>query len=275
LKGEKTKGTPRKRAALDEIAISRTIIERYTTDLIAFLESDVAIVGGGPAGLVAAYYLARAGKKTVLYERRLSVGGGMWGGGIMFNRCVFQEDSIPILDEMGVRLTGTGDGYYVTDSVETVCVLCAAAVRAGAKIFNCMSVEDVMVRSGTVSGVVLNWSAVMKAQLHVDPISARSNYVVDATGHAAEVAGIVVRKIGKKLRTGSGDLLGEEPMWAEVGEKTIVEHTGEIYPGLFVAGMAANAVYGGPRMGPIFGGMLLSGRKAARMILDAKPRKAR
>ncbi len=32
--------------------------------------------------------------------------------------------------------------------------------------------------------------------------------------------------------------------------------------------MAANAVMGAPRMGPIFGGMLLSGEKVAREILD-------
>jgi thiamine thiazole synthase len=31
--------------------------------------------------------------------------------------------------------------------------------------------------------------------------------------------------------------------------------------------MGANAVYGAPRMGPIFGGMLLSGEKAAKLIL--------
>jgi thiamine thiazole synthase len=31
--------------------------------------------------------------------------------------------------------------------------------------------------------------------------------------------------------------------------------------------MAAAAVCGGPRMGPIFGGMLLSGEKAARIVI--------
>jgi thiamine thiazole synthase len=52
-------------------------------------------------------------------------------------------------------------------------------------------------------------------------------------------------------------------MWSEVGERLTVDATQEIYPGLIVAGMAANAATRAPRMGPIFGGMLLSGKKAA------------
>jgi thiamine thiazole synthase len=35
-----------------------------------------------------------------------------------------------------------------------------------------------------------------------------------------------------------------------------------------VVGMAANNAYGGPRMRPIFGGRLLSGKKAAEMIIE-------
>jgi thiamine thiazole synthase len=56
-------------------------------------------------------------------------------------------------------------------------------------------------------------------------------------------------------------------MEAAQGELQTVENTREVYPGLYVSGMAANAVYGGYRMGPVFGGMLLSGRKAAEEIL--------
>ena len=57
-------------------------------------------------------------------------------------------------------------------------------------------------------------------------------------------------------------------MNVELGEQTTVENTKEIYPGLFVSGMAANGVSGSFRMGPIFGGMLMSGKKAAELICE-------
>ena len=55
-------------------------------------------------------------------------------------------------------------------------------------------------------------------------------------------------------------------MWAEVGEKQTVEYTSEVYPGLWVAGMTATSTLGTYRMGPVFGGMLLSGNKVAILI---------
>ena len=96
----------------------------------------------------------------------------------------------------------------------------------------------------------------------------RSKVVIDATGHATEICHIVVNKLGAKLRTKGGGVLGEKSMWAEVAEKKVMENTKEVYPGLIVAGMAANAVFGTPRMGPVFGGMLLSGRRAAEVSLE-------
>ena len=53
-------------------------------------------------GLTAGYYLAKAGFKVALFEKKLSMGGGMWGGGMMFNRIVVQEESKRILDEFGI-----------------------------------------------------------------------------------------------------------------------------------------------------------------------------
>ncbi|MDI6704334.1 MAG: sulfide-dependent adenosine diphosphate thiazole synthase [bacterium] len=253
---------------LDDIVISKAIVEGFYRDFVNYMEADVAISGAGPAGMTAGYYLAKEGKKVVIFERKLAVGGGMWGGGMMYNKCVFQEASKPILDEFGVRCEEYQGGYFITDSLETISSICDGTIKAGAKIFNLISVEDVMIREEKVTGLVLNWSAIGEAHLHIDPLTMRSRYVIDATGHGAEVAHIIVRKIGKKLLTSTGDFLGERPMWAEVGERMIVENTKEIYPGVYVAGMASNAVFGGPRMGPIFGGMLLSGKKVAKMILQ-------
>ena len=41
--------------------VSRGIISTYFNKLERNLDLDVAIVGGGPSGIVAAYYLAKAG----------------------------------------------------------------------------------------------------------------------------------------------------------------------------------------------------------------------
>ena len=193
----------------------------------------------------------------------------MPGGGMMFNTIVVQEEAREILDEFAIRAREYEKGYYTADSVEASSALCYKSIQAGAKIFNLMSVEDVMIRQNNrVAGLVLNWSAVDIARLHVDPLTIRSKVVIDATGHASEICHIVVDKLGGKLRTESGGIMGEKSMWADVAERKIMENTIEVYPGLVVAGMAANAVLGAPRMGPIFGGMLLSGRRAAEVATE-------
>ena len=46
-----------------------------------------------------------------------------------------------------------------------------------------------------------------------------------------------------------------------------MERTGACFPGLYLAGMSVCAFFGGPRMGPIFGGMLQSGEKVAKAVL--------
>ncbi|MDQ8039655.1 MAG: hypothetical protein REH83_04540, partial [Rickettsiella sp.] len=54
----------------------------------------------------------------------------------------------------------------------------------------------------------------------------------------------------------------------EVSEDALVENTGCVFPGLFVAGMSVSESFGLHRMGPTFGGMLLSGEKVARLLLE-------
>jgi len=77
---------------LDEITISRAITETFMKDFQKAMDVEVAIGGAGPAGMAAGYYLAKEGIKTVIFERSLRPGGGMPGGGMMFNTIVVQEE---------------------------------------------------------------------------------------------------------------------------------------------------------------------------------------
>jgi thiamine thiazole synthase len=254
---------------LKEEKITKAIIERYMEKFIENLDQDVIIAGAGPAGLTTAYYLAKKGYKVSIFERKLSIGGGMWGGGMMFNEIVVGKEGKQILDEFNIRSELYDEDYYTADSIEAVTTICSKTVKAGVKIFNCISVEDVMIDSTGICGVVINWSSTELAGLHVDPLSVRSKYVVEATGHPLELLKILEKKVDDKLFTKTGKIIGEKSMNAEIGERTVVENTKEIFKNVFVVGMAANAAFGANRMGPIFGGMLLSGKKCAD-ILDNK-----
>jgi len=130
-----------------------------------------------------------------------------------------------------------------------------------------VTMEDLCVQGGRVTGVVVNRTGI-SGVYHVDPLVLAAKVVIDTTGHEAAAAGHLLRR----------DLLPEfsrekppfeGPMDAPAGERFVVEHTDEVYPGLWVSGMSVCAVFGGPRMGPIFGGMLLSGKKAAEQICAA------
>ena len=252
---------------LDETIISKAILETYNKKLINCLNLDVAIAGAGPAGIVASYYMAKAGLNVAIFERKLSPGGGMWGGGMMFNQIVVQENALEILNEFDISHEEYQKNYYVSDSVEAMSKILAKAMSAGVKIFNCISVEDTVIINNAVKGFVINWSTTEIANLHVDPLTVKSKYAIEATGHPLEVLTVLEKKAEAKLKTKTGKIMGERPMNADKAEKDTIKNTKEIYPGLFVVGMAANAAFGGPRMGPIFGGMLLSGKKAAEMII--------
>ena len=253
---------------IDDVMVTKTIFNRFAIEFPSYFDVDVAIAGAGPAGLVAAKTLANAGKKVVLFERKLSVGGGMWGGGMTFPVIVVQKKSKHILENVGITVTDEGNGYFSADSIESVAKLTGAAIDAGAKFFNAISVEDVLISNNAVNGFVINWSSVEAAGLHVDPLTIRASACIDATGHPAEVCHIARRK----LRPSTGPLSKKEAfiegsMSADTGEQAVVDNTKEVFPGLYAAGMCANAVFGSHRMGPIFGGMLLSGEKVSELIL--------
>lgn len=247
---------------ISDLDVSRLITRDYFEMLEDSFSSDVIIVGGGPSGLVAGYTLAEQGRKVIIMEKRLSPGGGVWGGGKGFNRVVLECGTRSILDEIGVDAIET-DGYLVVSAVLLAAALIKKAVESGANLLNLYHVEDVYFNDKReLAGVVANDTAYKMSNLHVDPLTFQSRVVMDSTGHEA----IVLNCLAKR---GIVEIKGEDTMNAQIGEEGVVEGTKEIYPGLIVTGMACAQFFGTPRMGPIFGGMLLSGKKAAQ-IAEAK-----
>src|SRR5574344_1311092 len=157
----------------------RSIFEKMGNNLAI----NVAIVGAGPSGLVAARDLARAGYKVCVYESKLAPGGGVWGGGMLMNEVAVQNDAAEILHEFGITTVSYDADYHTVDSVELASGLIFGARKAGATIFNTVRVEDIVVHDGVISGVVINWNPVRRLEMHVDPIVVTARAVVDGTGH--------------------------------------------------------------------------------------------
>jgi thiazole biosynthesis enzyme len=176
------------------------------------------------------------------------------------NKLTLRAPAQEVLDELGVPYEEANEGLYVADAPHACSKLIAATCDAGAKFASLTMLEDVILREGNrVAGVVINWSPIMHLPREVaalDPVPLEAKVVIDATGHDASV----VKKLEQR---GLIKTKGEGALWIEKSEDAVVENTGEIHPGLVAAGMAVATVYGLPRMGPTFGSMLLSGKRAA------------
>ena len=248
-----------------EAEITKTIVKYTSEEWIQLSECDVVVVGAGPSGLTAAKYLADKGFRVVVFERRLSFGGGIGGGGMLLHKIVVDERAIPILKDFDIRYIDARNGLYVVDAAEFMAKLAVGAINAGAKIIHGVHVDDVIIRDNPlrVVGVAIQWSAVIMSGLHVDPLFIYSKAVIDATGHDAEVLSIVSRKVPQANLV----IQGERSAYSSTSEKLVVKFTGKVISGLYVTGMAVATLHGLPRMGPIFSSMLISGKKVAEEVM--------
>jgi thiazole biosynthesis enzyme len=250
-------------AKVTEKDVTQAIVSQFAREFEDHIVNDVIVVGAGPSGLVAATEFAKQGQRTLLIESNNYLGGGFWIGGFLMNKLTVRAPAQTVLDEIGVPYLQAKEGLYVADGPHACSKLIAAACDAGVKVLNMTKFDDVVIREGRVCGTVINWtpvSALPRALTCVDPVAIESRLVVDATGHDA----VVVRSLEKR---GLVEIKGFGAMCVEKSEDAVVEHTSEVYPGLIVAGMAAATTFGLPRMGPTFGGMLLSGKRAAEIAV--------
>ncbi|HBO46400.1 MAG TPA: ribose 1,5-bisphosphate isomerase [Planctomycetaceae bacterium] len=248
-----------------EKEVTRAIVTEFCKQFSEYVETDCVIIGAGPAGLMAGRALAKQGVKTLIVEGNNYLGGGFWIGGYLMNKVTVRAPAHRVLDDLGVPHSEYSPGLHVADGPHACSKLIAAACDAGAKFANMTFFEDVVLRKeNRIGGVVINWTPIQALPREitcVDPVAIETKVVLDTTGHDACVA--------KKLQErGLLDIAGFGGMWVEQSEDLVVKHTGEIWPGLVVAGMAVATVHGLPRMGPTFGSMLLSGERAAQAVLD-------
>ena len=252
-----------------ESDIARLFLREVFKKISDLTEVDVAIVGAGPAGLTAAYVLSKNGLKTLVIERTLTIGGGILGGGMLLPLAVVEDgEATQILRMANVKLMTLDKGLSYVNPVEAMLKLAVKALNEGTIIWPGVFVEDVITREHNnelnVKGVVINWTPIIEAKWHVDPLWISSKAVLDATGHDADV----VRLFSKRYPQLKLNIPGMSSMDIWTGEREVIENTSMIVRGLYVAGMSVAETYNTRRMGPILGGMILSGKKAAELIIS-------
>ena len=247
-----------------EVEITRAIADEFHSVLIDRAESDVIIIGAGPAGLTASRELSNMGFKVLVIEQNNYLGGGYWLGGYMMNPVTVREPAQKIWDELGIPYKKVRDGLYLTPGPHAVSKLIAGACDAGVKFLNLTKFDDLVLKNGRVAGIVVNWmpvSALPRNITCVDPVAFESKVIIDASGHDS----VAVKRL---VDRGLVEWKGMNPMYVNEGEEHVVEKTGEVYPGLIVAGMSVTETHGLARMGPTFGSMLYSGKKAAEIAAE-------
>ena len=144
-----------------EKEVTRAIVEEFAKQFTEYVESDVIIVGAGPAGLMAGRELAKKKIKTFIIERNNYLGGGFWIGGYLMNKVTVRSPGEQVLKELGIPYKEYTKGLYVADGPHACSKLIAASCDAGAKFANMTVFDDLVLREDNrVAGVVVNWTPV-------------------------------------------------------------------------------------------------------------------
>ena len=87
-------------ADVSEKEITRAIASMFNETIQEYSDSEVIIIGAGPAGLMAGRDLAVNGIKTLIIEQNNYLGGGYWVGGYMMNPVTVRAPAQRIWDDL-------------------------------------------------------------------------------------------------------------------------------------------------------------------------------
>lgn len=149
-------------------------------------ETDVLVIGGGPAGVAAAISASRAGAKTILVERYNHL-GGLWTGGLvlpllsthaMDKRKHFRKVIFGIGDEIAQRLRNMGMAIFeenpVIDPEAGKYVMEVMIKESGVRmLYHCWA-SNVVVENNMIKAVILDSKS--------GRIAVASKIVIDCTG---------------------------------------------------------------------------------------------
>jgi digeranylgeranylglycerophospholipid reductase len=164
--------------------------------LRSLLKYDIAVVGGGPAGLSAAYSAAKSGAKVILFEKEDAIAHSIRTSGVTW---IEEMQKLDIPREFynpikNFSIISPSNEVTIKGNSFTSCVLnirgmyqhlAALATEAGAEIMIRSNVEDVVFNS-------TNKICGLKVRTPRGNLTIESNLVIDASGFSSSIA----RKLG-------------------------------------------------------------------------------